>query len=628
LWGIAGTQKPLEQGKETLIANSSTSKLGSVGNAARALIWLTLVAMAQMAYGQTKADLSLSPVALRASETGSARGPVTIVAFLDFQCPYCARSTAVLRDIVKTYPDQVRVIVKNAPLSIHPGSARLHEAAMAAAAQGKFWEMYDVLYARQTQMLSDAELMSIAKSLGMNVDQFREDMADHRYQPLVERDRMEANALGVEVTPTFFVNGKKLEGFTSTPRMKQVVDAELRRISPASVKAASVADLRVGNIDLSSAPVRGTAGASVQIVEFSDMQCPYCARQVEVLRQLVNAYPGKVAWYFKSYPLSFHPDSPLAHRALVAAGKQGKFWEMHDLIFANQSSIKRNDLIRFAAQLNLNVAEFNAELEDSKIQAMIENDQVEGERLGVSGTPAMFINGRPITGVHTYSELQQIIEDELKIGPQGPVANSPPAQLVSLDLSRGPANAPVTITWFSDLSSPLSADADRVLRALQKTYPEQVKLVFKNRPVAVYTLAEQVHQAAMFAASQNKFWEMEQRLVNLKRRPTRDDLVHVAKEIGLNATELVTALDKGTYRETVSHDILEARQLDVRGSPVFFVNSIRMDGVQPLAKMQDVVEAELKRKQEAETLRAGTSISKAETSLPTPVKKLKASENR
>ena len=593
----------------------------------QAAVCLALL-LTQTSWAQRGTELSLSSVALRATETGAARGPVTIVAFFDFQCPYCARSTSVLRDIVKTYPDQVRVIVKNAPLSIHPNSPLLHEAAMAAAAQGKFWEMYDVIYARQTQKLGTAELESIANSLGLNVEQFRQDMNVHRYQTLVERDRLEANALGVQVTPTFFVNGKRLEGFTSTTRMKQVVDVELRKISPASVKEASVTELRVGNIDVTSSPVRGNANASVRIVEFSDMQCPYCAREVEALRQLVNAYPGKVAWHFKSYPLSFHPDSPLAHRALVAAGRQDKFWEMHDAIFANQSSIKKNDLIRLAAQLKLNVAKFNADVEDPKVQAAIDEDQVEGERLGVSGTPAMFINGRPVTGVRSFAELREIVEDELKIGPQGPVANSPPATLVALDITRGPANAPITITWFSDLSSPLSSEADQVLRALQKTYPQDVRLVFKNRPVAVYTLADQVHQAAMFAASQDKFWEMEQRLVSLKRRPTRDDLTQIATDIGLDATKLAAALDGGTYRETVARDVLEARRMDVRGSPVFFVNSIRLDGVQPLAKMQNVVETELKRKREADALRAGTSISDAETSLPTPAKHEKASENR
>jgi len=593
------------------------------------LVWLAaLVFFISSANGQVATEADLSPAALRSTETGAPYAPVTIIEFLDFQCPYCARSTSVLRDIVKTYPDQVRVVIKNAPLSIHPNSPLLHEAAMAAAAQGKFWDMYDVLYARQSQNLDIASLEAIAKSLGLNATQFRQDLEHHRYKTLVDRDRLEANALGVHVTPTFFVNGRKLEGFTSTPRMKQVVDEELGKILPAAVKQASLPELRVGDINVDGAPLRGTPGASVQIVEFSDMQCPYCSRQVDVLRQLVNAYHGKVAWYFKSFPLSFHPDSLLAHRAVLAAGNQGKFWEMHDLIFANQQSIKRNDLIRFAAQLNLDIVRFNADLDDPKTQAAVEKDQIEGERLGVSGTPSLFINGRPLTGVHSYNELQQIIEDELKIGPQGPVANSPPSTLRNLDLSMGPEQTPITITWFGDLSSPLSSKADQVLRALQSTYPQQLRVIFKNRPVAVYTLSEQVHQAAMYAAAHDKFWQMEQRLVELKQRPTRADLTRVAGEIGLDAAKLNAAVDRGEFRDVIAKDVLEARRLDVRGSPVFFVNAIRLDGVQPMARMQEVVEAELKRKKETEAMPSGASTRNAETSLPTPENLDKASGNR
>jgi protein-disulfide isomerase len=292
---------------------------------------------------------------------------------------------------------------------------------------------------------------------------------------------------------------------------------------------------------------------------------------------------------------------------------------MHDVVFENQSSIKRNDLIRFAAKLGLDIAKFNSDLNDPGIAAQIEEDQLDGEKHGVSGTPMMFVNGRPITGVHTFGELQAMIEDELKIGPQskGMVANNGPPSHESFDLSRGPTTAEVTITWYSDLSSPLSAQADQLLKSIQATYPHDVRVVFKNRPVAVYAYADQVHQAAMAAAAQNKFWEMEQQLVSLKSRPTRVDLLRVAKEIGLDTAKFTAALDGGTYRDAVAQDVLEARGLDVRGSPVFFVNSIRMDGLQTLSKMQAVIEAELKRRREAIALRASTSMGNAEKSLPT-----------
>lgn len=486
---------------------------------------------------------------------------------------------------------------------------------MAAAAQGKFWEIYDVLYARQTQQLDIAALVAMAKSLGLDATAFRHDLETRRYQVLVDRDRAEANALGVHVTPTFFVNGKKIEGFVSTPTLKRTVDEELRKVDPSAVRQAAAGEQRAAGIDTGNAPLRGTPGASVQIIEFSDMQCPFCARQVEVLKQLVAAYPGKVSWYFKSFPLSFHPDSPLAHRALLAANAQGKFWEMHDQIFANQKSIKRNDMIRYAAEIGLDIARFNTDLDNNALQAMIDKDRLEGERLGVSGTPSLFVNGRPLTGVRTFAELQSVIEDELRIGPQGGAISVASKSTETFDLSRGPEDAPVTITWFTDLSSPLTADSDQLLKSLQSTYPKEIKVVFKNRPVATYSQAELVHQGAIAAAAQGKFWEMEQKLVALKKRPARADLLAIAHELGLDEKKFTSALDTGEYRDAVARDILDARRLDVRGSPVFFVNSIRLDGVQTLRKMQEVVESELRRKRQ-ESLRASTSMSNAETSLP------------
>ena len=588
------------------------------------LLVLSASLVSQYASAQT-AEQAISPVVLSATEVGAAHSPVTIIAFLDFQCPYCARSTGVLKELTELYPNEIRLVVKNSPLNIHPNSKLLHEAAMAAASQGKFWEMYNALYARQAQKLDIEGLFHLAKSLGLNTTTFRRDMDSHRFLPLVERDRLEARALGVEATPTFFINGKKIEGFASFPTMKQAVDDELRKISPALLKVAGLPERRITDIDVSNAPLRGTAGASVEIVEFADMQCPYCAKQVDTLKSLVEAYPGKIAWYFKSYPLSFHADSPLAHEALMAARAQGKFWDMHDAIFANQSSIKRNDLIRLAAQIGLDISRFNTDLDGMKYRAEIEKDQNDGEQLGVNGTPTMFINGRAITGIHSYAELQNIINDELKIGPQSPVPainSSAIAALPQTDLTRGPANARITITWFADLSSSLTAQSDQLLRAVQSKYPKDVRVVFKNRPVLVNPDAQQIHEAAMAAAAVDKFWDMEQKLASLKKRATREDLMRIAHEIGMDPQKLDAALEAGTYRDAVARDVLEARRRDVRGSPVFFVNSTRLEGVQPLADFEKVVQGELERVN-------GEMATNPDTALP-PVGNTKGqvSENR
>ena len=119
---------------------------------------------------------------------------------------------------------------------------------------------------------------------------------------------------------------------------------------------------------------QGPSDAPITIVEFSDLQCPFCARATATLEQLMEAYPGKVQRVFKHYPLPFHRDAPLAHEAALAAGEQGKFWDMHGLLFANQRAIQRADLVRYAIQLGLNVDQFAAALESRKYQAQVEAD--------------------------------------------------------------------------------------------------------------------------------------------------------------------------------------------------------------------------------------------------------------
>src|SRR5260370_345238 len=133
-------------------------------------------------------------------------------------------------------------------------------------------------------------------------------------------------------------------------------------------------------INLEHAPAIGSATAPVSLVEFSDFECPYCAETAPVVHQLLAAYPTQVRFAFKHYPLPMHKESPLAHEAALAAGDQGKFWEMHDLIFSTQSKLTRDDLIAKAKQLNLDVVRFTRDLDSHRFKAAIDSDRQEGNR--------------------------------------------------------------------------------------------------------------------------------------------------------------------------------------------------------------------------------------------------------
>jgi protein-disulfide isomerase len=138
------------------------------------------------------------------------------------------------------------------------------------------------------------------------------------------------------------------------------------------------------------------------------------AQAVSIIRALAEAYPTQVRFAFKRYPLPMHKESPLAHEAALAAEDQGKFWEMHDLIFSTQSKLTRHDLIGKAKRLNLDVARFTRDLDNHRFKPVVESDRQEGNRLGVDGTPFFFINGHALSGAVGLADFKKLIDAALK----------------------------------------------------------------------------------------------------------------------------------------------------------------------------------------------------------------------
>ncbi|MFH1256350.1 MAG: DsbA family protein [Candidatus Diapherotrites archaeon] len=159
--------------------------------------------------------------------------------------------------------------------------------------------------------------------------------------------------------------------------------------------------------------VRGAADAKVTIVEFSDYQCPYCGKAEPTVEQILKDYDGKVKLVFRDFPLSFHQYAQKASEASECAGEQGKFWEMHDMLFANQSNLTDAELKKYAADLGLDTAKFNSCLDSGAMASEVQKDFEDGQAAGVSGTPSFFINGQILVGAQPISEFKKIIDAEL-----------------------------------------------------------------------------------------------------------------------------------------------------------------------------------------------------------------------
>ncbi len=172
--------------------------------------------------------------------------------------------------------------------------------------------------------------------------------------------------------------------------------------------------------------VEGNPQAPVTIVEFADFQCPFCGRVEPTLADLLKKYNGKVKLAFRDFPLAtIHPFAEGAAEAGRCAEAQGKFWPMHDAMYANQSKLSEDDLIKTAASLGIDSSSFAACLKSGKYKAAIQADAMAGSRAGVTGTPAFFINGRFLSGAVPEEQFQQIIDSELAVskGRNGTVAS-------------------------------------------------------------------------------------------------------------------------------------------------------------------------------------------------------------
>lgn len=342
---------------------------------------------------------------------------------------------------------------------------------------------------------------------------------------------------------------------------------------------------------LQTGPPVASAGAPsaepIEVVLYSDFQCPFCAQFHQPIRQLqqgVDGLPVKVT--FKNFPLGIHPNAQIAHQAAMAAAEQGKFWEMHDLLFGNQSAVRRDDLEAYARMLGLDIDQFRKDMDSERTKQQIQADVAEGEKLGVNGTPTFFINGRSYSGTRSFDQLKQIVQGDMRL-------KRALAEITDNLMSRGPAEAPITVEFFADLQSPVSRPALDAVNELSVRYPTQLRVQFRNFPLAFHPQAALAHEAAMTAARLGHFWEFATFCLTHQDSLREQDLIAYAGQLGLDEPQFAATLQEHRYLPRVEADVMAGLNRGIRGSPVIFVNTKRIDGVPNLQQLTHYVETEL-----------------------------------
>ena len=160
-------------------------------------------------------------------------------------------------------------------------------------------------------------------------------------------------------------------------------------------------------------PTRGPVDAPIMLVEFSDFQCPFCQRATGTLAELIDRYEDQIQFVYKDYPLASHPEAFKAAEAGNCAHEQGMFWELHDKMFVSQDALDVPSLTTYASELGLDAAAFSACLDEGRYTQRVQRDLQIGQLYGVSSTPTVFINGRPVMGAAPIETFDQIIREEL-----------------------------------------------------------------------------------------------------------------------------------------------------------------------------------------------------------------------
>ncbi|HMF44019.1 MAG TPA: thioredoxin domain-containing protein [Polyangia bacterium] len=370
---------------------------------------------------------------------GAAATKVTIVEFSDFQCPFCKRAEPTVKGLLDKYGKDVALVWINQPLPFHDHAMDAATAFQAAARQShdKAWQLHDKMYENNTA-LTRADIEKYANEVQLNVAKFKKDWDDPKIKDEVAQDQKVATAAGANGTPTFLINGREVVGAQPADAFEKVIDDEIKKADELIKKGTPLKDVYKKRIEeaalaapppaagepaapagkqdvkLGDAPVKGPTNAKVTLVAFSDFQCPFCSRAVPTLKQVEDEYKGKIRIAFKQMPLPFHDKAHLAAEAALAANEQGKFWQYHDKLFANQQALDRPSLEKYAEELGLNMSKFKAALDSGKFKNKVDSDAKEGAAVGATGTPTFFINGTILVGAQPFEKFKSAIDAELK----------------------------------------------------------------------------------------------------------------------------------------------------------------------------------------------------------------------
>lgn len=327
------------------------------------------------------------------------------------------------------------------------------------------------------------------------------------------------------------------------------------------------------------------APTEVVALIFSDFHSASCAEVNGVLDSWAQSRHLSIQRIFKHAPSS--TEAIAAHEAAMAAGAQGKFLEMHDLLF-KQSKPAGSVLLKLAQSLGLDRERFETALDDRQFRNVVAKDIAEARGLGVKSTPTVFLNGTRFDGLDGLKSLARG-----STRPAAPAWESLPVENLKLDLegspSFGSSDAPVTIIEFTDFRCGFCRIHSQVLSELVAAYPDKIRRVFKHYPLENQGPGLLPHLASMVALSQGRFWEMHQAILSEALEQGQPDLHERAMSVGILSDVFQRGMVDPKFRAIVERDEAEGEALGIRATPTTFLNGRRLVGRQSIETLKGYV---------------------------------------
>ena len=367
---------------------------------------------------------------------GPADALVTVVAFTDYGCKDCDQAHATFQRVIDKHPE-VRFALRYLPQT--PYSAMAAKVALAAGRQGKLWETHRSLVALDTG-LAGAPLRKVVAAHEIDMKTFDADLASPLPAAMLAEDAGVVETVrGTAVPPFYFVNGRILPNTAVLEHFDALIDEESKKAdlfiqSEALTRAngfesmrktwrgadkidaiaKAVADAPVTDGAASKAPLRGDpAKAKVTIIACTDFDCPACARGAKTLAELSETYGDSIALEFRHLVPPGRTSGDIAHLAAIAAGEQGKFWEMHDALYRSRAARSDAALEKLATAIGLDVAKWNTDRKDERLRARLESDGKACEAVGLTALPAWKIGDELVLGAQPKTRFTKAIDAAL-----------------------------------------------------------------------------------------------------------------------------------------------------------------------------------------------------------------------